>query len=597
MRKLVNVIKNGLDGLHLRTRLFWIILLSSLIPLLIMLFIYHAYSQKAIEKEIGSYTVEIARQANQQLDTYLEEIEQLADIIRFDRNVQNFLDMQKLTYDPSEQLTVLNIRESISYLRLMRQGLRGIFIVNQFEQVVYHAGPDVLDFNYKFMEQAWFQELGELQNFRLLPPRQQVYITGGGSVVTFAIRMTGEDGKSKGTLLMDLDPDFLFGKMDSVQLGETGFIFMLDDQGDWIHTSYPEVNSIRSKLSSHQTLQEQEGHFIAMSDTDEKMLVGYSTSSKAGWKVLGVVPFAEVATELKQFQYTLFWMFFLFAILIFIISTFISRAITKPLKKLESSMQHVEKGDFTIQIPVRSRDEIGRLSNKFNHMLKQLQYLKDEVYLADVREYKLELLSKESEIRALQAQVNPHFLYNTLNTMSCIGEVYEIEPVTLMSRSLAEMFQYSTGTNMFSSLDKELRHVQAYFQIIQLRYPGSFHCTIDVDETALSFQLPKLILQPLVENAVLHGLVPKEGEGRVIIQVQWDKEMWCITVSDDGVGMGKDQLEELRLNSQTEGGSSEHIGLSNVRQRLLLQYGDTATFTIQSEPNQGTTICIELPFS
>lgn len=588
------------DGMSLRARLFWIILLSSLVPFIVTLILFHNNSRKALEEQIGAYTVEIAKQVDQQLDAFVEEAERLADVIRFNKDVQFFLEMERLTYDYSEQSAMIKVRELIGNLLVLRSNMKGIFIINDHKLVAYNAGSKVIDFDYRYEEQTWYRLIRETEKISFLPPREQTYVSGD-PVITFAIRLMNHDGvKPAGTLILDFNPEFIAEKIKHLHIGRTGYVFMMTEAGELVELGEPrQEDSFTDQLLGSQSMQQSSGYFVDDSADGESMLVSFSTSSKTGWKIVCVVPFREVASGIQQMRFTLILIGICFVLLVFLVSTYFSRKITQPFKQFESSMKRAEKGDFTIRIPIDGKDEIGRLANNFNHMLKQLAHLKEEVYMATISEYKHKLMSKESELKALQAQINPHFLYNTLNTMSCIGEVYELEEVTSISRNLAEMFKYSMEGENFERLEDELGHVLAYFRIVQIRYPGRFNIHIQVPFELQSCYLLKLTLQPLVENAVQHGLVPKNREGKVVISACIVGEDLSITVADDGIGIPDNKLPAIRQSVSREDRRPDRkhasIGLSNVRKRLRLYYGNRATLEISSNEWSGTTVSIQMP--
>lgn len=595
MNKLKFLMNNLISELSIKSKLFWIILLSSSLPFLITLILFDNHSQSALEKEIGTYTIEIAKNVDKQLDLFFEEAEGLSNIIKYNDNVQLFLDLERLTYDISEQLIVRDVLKHIANLRVLRSYLKGIFLINDYGMITYNSSTDVIDFDYSFEEQRWFQELNELRGFRIISTRPQFYMKGD-DVITFASRIFQLTRfKSTGTLMLDFNPDFVASKTSGVKIGETGYVFTLQNNLDILIPLGPYSSKLVESSLFQNNLLQQSGYYIDRFDNGEKMLVGFSTSSKTGWKTVGVVPLKELSSGIQQIRLYLLVISILFVLSIFMISTFFSAAFTKPFKQLESSMAGVEKGDFSIRVEINKRDEIGRLSMKFNHMLKQLIHLKEEVYLATVREYDLKLKRKEYELRALQAQINPHFLYNTLNTMSCIGEVYEIDEVSAMSKSLAEMFKYSMDEKKFTSIDDEILHVKAYFQIIQIRYPDRFNIHFNIHDRLRSCSLLKLILQPLVENAVLHGLVPKDGEGNIWIAAILENSELQITVTDDGLGITDNILQSIQEIHKEENSHSIHIGLYNIQQRLHLHYGENAKLSISNMKSGGTTAKIQLP--
>jgi two-component system sensor histidine kinase YesM len=262
----------------------------------------------------------------------------------------------------------------------------------------------------------------------------------------------------------------------------------------------------------------------------------------------------------------------------------------------------VEKGNLDTRMPITRGDEFGKLGRRFNHMLEQIKVLKETVHRAQIREYRLKLLQRESEFAALQAQINPHFLYNTLNTMTCMAEVNDFEEMAQMSKSLAKMFKYSTGRSNYTSLGAELQHVQSYMQIIRTRYPGMLDFRLELDEDLKPVRILKLILQPLVENACVHGFKGLRRKGLIRVSAVKERNELLICVTDNGVGISPGKLEQIRgSTAEQEGAQGEergragHIGLVNVRSRLALYYEGRAGMNIESVPGEGTTVRLCIP--
>jgi two-component system sensor histidine kinase YesM len=325
-------------------------------------------------------------------------------------------------------------------------------------------------------------------------------------------------------------------------------------------------------------------------------LVGYYPSLTTGWQVVGVVPFQELASGIQQTRFIVAAAVIVSLVVVLILSTFISKSITKPLKELGKSMKWVENGIFTFRVEVNREDEIGRLSQSFNHMLTELDHLTETVYVAKNKEMQLQLMNREAELKALQNQINPHFLYNTLNTMSCIGEIRKVYEVSEMSKALASMFKYSISNEAMSTVGEEVEHVRSFISIMELRYPFSFRLLIDIEIDMLEEEVVKLVLQPLVENAVFHGIEPRQTDGCIRISCREVGETIVLQVSDDGIGMTMERQSEI-MRSITALDSynayKEHVALRNIAQRMRLHYRDQAKMEILSEVGQGTTVTLQ----
>jgi sensor histidine kinase YesM len=282
-----------------------------------------------------------------------------------------------------------------------------------------------------------------------------------------------------------------------------------------------------------------------------------------------------------------------------VVSGAFSKALTTPLFKLQHAMRKAETGNYGVRIQLSGKDEFGRLGGHFNRMLQELDVLQQEVLNTRLREFQQQLHRKDSELIALRAQINPHFLYNTLNTMTCIGEVHNVQEVALLSSSLAHMFQYGISGEHFATLREEMEQVNAYLAIMRTRYLDRFEMNVSIPAYTLEVRVLKMMLQPLVENAFQYGL-ERKPHGRIDIIAVIREEELVVTVMDDGAGMDeatlaklKALLDPLRLSEKI---ATDHIGLYNVQKRLQLHYEGRAYLDIASEQDRGTVVTIHIPY-
>jgi two-component system sensor histidine kinase YesM len=329
---------------------------------------------------------------------------------------------------------------------------------------------------------------------------------------------------------------------------------------------------------------------------DNKWLISHSSSEMSGWHVLVIQPRTE---ELSQLN-TIRWLTIGFVLLILLInapiSWTISRLFLKPLKRILKSMREVQAGDFSQQVEVTLRDEIGQLGKGYNIMVTRIKELIQDVYES-------ELSKKKSELRLLQSQINPHFLYNTLNSIAWMSYREGAEKTADMIQKLSVFFRYnlSQGADVIT-LQKELTIVENYLYLSNIRFGDKLTYSVEVDEHLAEQLIPKLILQPLVENAVVHGIEQIEELGFIHVTVRDIEGLLHIEVTDNGIGIAPETLDRLHaaIRSEKRFVSTEEIGgfaLLNVRDRLLNHFGDRITIDIISKLNIGTTVKLIIPLS
>lgn len=321
-----------------------------------------------------------------------------------------------------------------------------------------------------------------------------------------------------------------------------------------------------------------------------------------GWKIISIVPKAEVVEELgivKKLNVTTYLI--IFTIFCVFLLHFYNRLL-KPVKALLDFVKSFAKSGGSRRFSVVYHNEIGVLASSLNQMLDDISTLSSGMQAVQKKMYETELAKKQMEISVYRNQINPHFLYNTLECIRAIAIYHKAHDIVKITSSLSNIFRYSLRGASFVSLQEEISHLQEYAKIIDYRFTGKIRIMIDAEEALLSGKTPQLLLQPIVENAVFHGLEKKIEPGTVQVRIAAaDHKRLAFVISDDGIGIGHGQLMELRQRLARYD-SQDHwrqgnkgIGLYNIHRRIKLIYGDQAELAIQSQINQGTTVTIILP--
>lgn len=273
------------------------------------------------------------------------------------------------------------------------------------------------------------------------------------------------------------------------------------------------------------------------------------------------------------------------SMLCILVSAYLGKQLTKPISDLNKAMDKVKKGDLTIQVRHELKNELGALTDNFNHMTTELD------------DHVKKLVNRQKEINRIQlqlfqTQLNPHFLYNTLDSIKWEARIHELSDVSHMAENLAYILQKSIRSEPFIPLREELEIVKEYMEIQQIRFGGKFVYEEDIPDELLDCIVPKLMLQPLVENAVIHGLAEQE-EGQISVYAERLSDMMKIYVTDDGAGMDEETVK--RLNQDMPRESAGHVGLYNVSHIIKLYFGEQYGVTVSVEEEIGTTVMITLP--
>ncbi|MBB6635084.1 cache domain-containing sensor histidine kinase [Cohnella thailandensis] len=329
----------------------------------------------------------------------------------------------------------------------------------------------------------------------------------------------------------------------------------------------------------------------------EDMLVTYTRSDYSNWKIVLVMPRSEIFGPLDRIKTTVLYTALVAFAFTFLLSVLFGRSITKPILNLYKTVNRLKRGDFSERVAVGPNNEIGRIAMNFNAMQDELQTLIETKYVNQIK-------LQEVELKMLYSQINPHFLYNTLDSIRAMSDYYKVGEIGEMAQALADMFRYNTrNRDEVVTLQEELEQIEAYMKIQSIRFDDKIVFEQDIEEELYAFPVLKMTLQPLVENAVFHGIERKRGKGTIRISARREKEGVHLAVSDDGVGISEAHLNELRAtlnwqlhrerwpDSASEGG----IGVRNVYTRYAIRFGERMSLRIDSKKGAGTRITLILP--
>lgn len=383
---------------------------------------------------------------------------------------------------------------------------------------------------------------------------------------------------------VDLQFSTIAGYMDDVGIGQRGYSFIIDNAGRLVY--HPQQQLIYSGLKSEDTLP-----LAALPDgvhADGSLIRVIKSLPQGDWRIVGVSYLDELVAQPRQAALGRILAVVPVVLLILLaISVLVSRLVSRPIHGLVDEMRRFEQdaAQFVYQ-PVSGTDEINVLSGSFEHMVVRIQNLMAEVKSEE------ETLRK-TELKALQAQINPHFLYNTLDSIQWMCEVGRTDEAVQMVSALARLFRISIsrGADLIP-IRRELEHAESYLIIQKFRYKDQFSYRFDVDESVLDCQCSKITLQPIIENAILHGFGELVEDGEIVISAKADGADVVLTVTDNGIGMDEAQCHAILSHDQSEPGG---IGIKNVADRIRIYFGAPYGLSIESEPDRGTRVTIRLP--
>ncbi|WP_156158149.1 sensor histidine kinase [Gordoniibacillus kamchatkensis] len=337
-------------------------------------------------------------------------------------------------------------------------------------------------------------------------------------------------------------------------------------------------------------IHEQEGRFSEIVGGKE-LLVVFRTSKTTGFKYVGFVPREDWNREIVNLRNGVLAVAAVTLALAMVLAYVFMKSIYNPMFLLLKAMkQSVGTTDFDFQIKEQRKDEFGILFAGFNTMMRNLQQLVKNLY-------EEKLLKQEFELKLLQSRMNPHFLYNTLNSIYSIAKLHGVREVTDMAYALSHFFRHSLKGDDWITVKEMLEHIENYFRIQKIRYRDKFDLSVDVEDELMDMPVLKLLLQPLAENAIIHGIEMKSGKGMIHINGYRLGANAVFVVADDGLGIEPERLEAIQAQLVEGVQHSELFALSNVNKRIKHYYGDQYGLNIFSELHKGTTVEVVLPFS
>lgn len=526
----------------------------------------------------------IIEQVNGNMDSYLRNMMKISDSLYYDVIKNKDLSTESI-YDEMRLLYQTN-SSAIENIALFSN--RG-----QLLEIMPFANLKPL---VDTSEEDWFIDaMDKTENMHYYTPKVQNIFSYADYKYKWVISLSRSveinQGKEteQGVMLIDLKYSGIEQILDRAKLANDGYIYLIDREGEIIY--HPRQQLIYSELikeNNEEAATYKDGNRREVFLGEERVIT-VKTVGYTGWKIIAVTP--QKAIKLNYYQTTVFATFIIsFTIFIVVfMNVYISKRLSDPIKELEYSVKRLENGHLDTEIYVGGSYEIEHLGKTINNMVVQMKKLMDDI----VEEHESK---KKSELDALQSQINPHFLYNTLDAIVWMVENENQADAVRMVTALARLFRISLskGQNIITVRD-ELEHVRNYLAIQQMRYKNKFTYEIQAEDDVLDMATIKLVVQPLVENAIYHGMEYMNGDGKIAIKAYSKDKSLYISVKDNGLGMPRNVVEKLLIDSNAIKSKGSGIGLKNVQDRIQLYFGNEYGLIIESEPDVGTMMTVHMP--
>ena len=537
------------------------------------------------EEVVSKNNQSIIEQVNLNLDSYLRNMMKISDTIYY-RAIKK------------TDMAFENIKKEMDLIyEANKDNLISITLFSEYGEIIDSYPLQQLKSNIDPRDNEWFQNArNKKENLHFSTPHVQNLFYDPNYKYTWvvslsrAVEITKSGKTSSGVLLVDMNFSGIEQICKNVEVSKNGYVYLIDTDGEIIY--HPRQQLIYSNLiteNNYEAAKFEDGNHIENFEGD-KRLVTVKTVGYTGWKLVAISPMSDVTAGYYEFRvFAIFIMIFAIFILISI-NMFVSYRIANPIRALEKAVKEIENGVVSLNIPKNGSYEIQHLAKAIKSMVNQMNLLMENIMIEQEAK-------RKSELNALQAQINPHFLYNTLDSIIWMIENENYDGSIVMVTALARFFRISLskGRNVITVRD-ELEHARNYLTIQNIRYKNKFSYSIQADEETLYLTSIKLIIQPLIENAIYHGMEYMSGEGDILVKSYKKNEDLYIDIIDNGLGMLQEVADKLlteEVNNQQRKGSG--IGLKNVHERIKLYFGVEYGLEIYSEPDEGTIIRIHMP--
>ena len=569
----------------IRTKLI-IGFLTILLPLVLILsIVFYSYSAEIVLKQSLEQTREIVEQFSISLDNYLGLMRNKMEILADSPTIQEELN----THQDKEDIKNDSFYSRNKRIRRIMLQIYSSVTMNDVEIYGINETNHYLSLWSKKYEIPDKDILFENAN---LSKGRSVLVNNINDADTIQMIKMVKDlqtYKPIGYIRFGLKRNYIEKMAKNINFGSDGSVVIFDENLNKI--SGIAHDSVLSKLLKEKP---SIGNFSYSEGKNEYTAV-HIHSDSTGWTTVGVIPLRYINKDLAGIQYLTVIIIVLTIIIGVTVSVIIAQSLILPLENTVNALEKFSRGDFAVRLKENRCDEIGKLNRIFNKAIKEINELMQKVTQS-------EILNKEMEFKTLQSQMNPHFLYNTLDTINWLAFKEKQTEICNLVAAISSLIRASiSNKKSIITIEQELDYVKNYIYIQHIRYKDRFDTIYDIDESLLKQAVPKLIIQPIVENAIIHGIENSKNKNLLYISVKRENECIIIIVKDTGIGMTDEKVSELLkepLNAEgDEQKAHTNLGLYAVHKRIQLMYGDLYGLAVHSQAGEGTTVTLHIPFT
>jgi two-component system sensor histidine kinase YesM len=587
MRTLLN-----LNNIRLRNKFLIMYVLCVMIPIIITNVSFYQVTSNNVRDQRMRDIARALEQVKNEFRMKTEDAIGISNVILRDHNLNDYL--EKEYTNPTEY-----VAEYDSYARRMLNSYMPVY-TNIQNIRIYVDNPTLIHsgaigyLSEEVKQTDWYQAIAGISGSTAALVRtsreNQMMIADRNTRDTFSIvrRVNYIQDKNNWEKILKIEMRMPVIHQVFQNLNLTGYIYLVNQHGIIEYTTDPNVVWEEEQIRfSDLGLPNHLIKFESVYDDVQYL---------RGWTLIGMISEEEVFIEVRKSREYVVWMAMINLLFSTIIIVWITRSMNVRLVRILRHMKKIKNQKFETIQEAESRDEIGQLTGEFNRMTEQIKTLIDDVYKADIQRKALEIERRQAQLNALQSQINPHFLFNSLETIRMRSLIKREEETARIIQNMAIILRNSlTWSKDFVTVQEEVTLIECFLGIQKYRFGDKLNYTIAVDEAAFPYKLPKLTILPFVENASIHGIEPLKGGGTISIEIGIEDGMIISTVTDNGIGMSEEKVNKLQSFVDQEVEMGDRIGVQNVIYRLRLYYGEAFTFSVNSEPRKGTSVILKVP--
>ncbi len=567
-----------------------ILYITSLVLLTVTIFMFFSikYTKDNLMENSEENSWRLIEQVNINIENYIDYMENISQVIISNSDMKNYL------FTNSGVENEKDLKEQFQTILQMRKDIYNIIVVGNNGRYFINDGGRNINTKAYLTNKEWYWNAKNAGTDIVISSShvQNMVKDDYKWVVTLSRGIVNPlNGEVEGLLLIDLNYDVINDLCEAIQLGNKGYVYILDQKGEIVY--HPQQQLILSGVKKEllQEIVSSKKSVSYRNETKENKIYTPFHSYKTGWTIVGVVYTSELVKNEKTVRAMYIGIALALISLSSIMAYLLSGEITRPIKQLQMAMKEVQEGNFQpVHIDSGGENEIASLNRSFNRMTEHI----DELMKKNIKE---QAEKRKSELKALQSQINPHFLYNTLDSIIWMIETNDLADAVQMTSVLAKFFRQAIGNaSIYVTVWKELEYTRNYLLIQQMRYKDKVLFDIQVNEDIMNCLIVKLVLQPLVENALYHGLKYKAGQGNIKITGYLKDDKVILKVMDDGVGMDDETLRTIFYPKSGSENRHNGIGMANIRDRIQLYYGVEYGIHVESEKDIGTTVTVTIPY-